>query len=89
MVVRGGYAISSYLEGTGTNLRMPLNPPFESEFQTYYNTPAFTLPGAPSIGGDGQESIPFDLAMLGGFVLYNAGLFYWVYRHRQRYVAKE
>jgi hypothetical protein len=50
---------------------------------------AFTLPGAPSIGGDGQESIPFDLAMLGGFVLYNAGLFYWVYRHRQRYVAEE
>src|ERR1035437_9649577 len=45
-VVRGGYAISSYLEGTGTNLRMPLNPPFESEFQTYYNTPAFTLPGS-------------------------------------------
>jgi hypothetical protein len=46
VVVRGGYAISSYLEGTGTNLRMPLNPPFESEFQTYYNTPAFTLPGS-------------------------------------------
>ena len=45
-VVRGGYAISSYLEGTGTNLRMPLNPPFESEFQTYYNTPAYTLPGS-------------------------------------------
>ena len=45
-VVRGGYAISSYLEGTGTNLRMPLNPPFESEFQSYYNTPAFTLPGS-------------------------------------------
>ncbi len=46
MVVRGGYGISSYLEGTGTNLRMPLNPPFESEFQTYYNTPAFVLPGS-------------------------------------------
>lgn len=46
LVVRGGYAISSYLEGTGTNLRMPLNPPFESEFQTNYNTPAFTLPGS-------------------------------------------
>ncbi len=46
VVVRGGYGISSYLEGTGTNLRMPLNPPFESEFQTYYNTPQFTLPGS-------------------------------------------
>ena len=46
VVLRGGYAISSYLEGTGTNLRMPLNPPFESEFQTNYNTPSFTLPGS-------------------------------------------
>jgi hypothetical protein len=50
---------------------------------------AFTLPGAPSIGGDGQESIQFELAMLCGFVLYNAGLFYWAYRHRQRFVPEE
>jgi hypothetical protein len=27
-VVRGAYTISSYLEGTGTNLRLPRNPPF-------------------------------------------------------------
>jgi len=27
-VVRGSFTISSYLEGTGTNLRLPLNPPF-------------------------------------------------------------
>ncbi len=46
LVFRGAYTISSYLEGTGTNLRIPLNPPFQSEFQTYYNTPAFTLPGS-------------------------------------------
>jgi hypothetical protein len=45
VVLRGGYAISSYLEGTGTNLRMPLNPPFATEFSTLYNTPQFTLPG--------------------------------------------
>ncbi len=50
---------------------------------------AFTLPGAPSIGGDGQESIPFDLAMLCGFVLCNAGLSYWVYRHRQQFLTEE
>ena len=50
---------------------------------------AFTLPGAPSIRGDGQESIPFDLAMLCGFVLYNAGLSYWAYRHRRRFLAEE
>jgi hypothetical protein len=46
LVLRGAYTISSYLEGTGTNLRTTLNPPFESEFQTYYNTPAYTLPGS-------------------------------------------
>jgi len=26
-VIRGAYTLSSYLEGTGTNLRLPLNPP--------------------------------------------------------------
>ena len=32
MVVRGAYTISSFMEGTGTNLRLPLNPPFDSEY---------------------------------------------------------
>jgi hypothetical protein len=33
-VLRGAFTISSYLEGTGTNLRLPLNPPFSpAEFQ--------------------------------------------------------
>ncbi|MFZ0735285.1 MAG: TonB-dependent receptor [Candidatus Sulfotelmatobacter sp.] len=27
-VIRGAFTVSSYLEGTGTNLRLPLNPPF-------------------------------------------------------------
>ena len=27
-VVRGAYGISQYMEGTGANLRLPLNPPF-------------------------------------------------------------
>jgi hypothetical protein len=46
MVVRGAYTISSYLEGTGTNLRLPLNPPLAAETTTLYNTPAYTLPGS-------------------------------------------
>ena len=41
---RGAYGISSYLEGTGTNLRLPMNPPFtRPEFETDYfasNLPA-------------------------------------------------
>ncbi len=45
LVLRGAYTISSFLEGTGTNLRLPLNPPFNSEFQSLYNTPGQALPG--------------------------------------------
>ena len=37
-VVRGAFTISSYLEGTGTNLRLPLNPPFTpAEINTRYD----------------------------------------------------
>jgi hypothetical protein len=35
-VVRGAYTLSSYLEGTGTNLRLPLNPPLNHEYDTNY-----------------------------------------------------
>ena len=35
-VIRGGYGIAQYMEGTGANLRLPLNPPFffESEVRS-------------------------------------------------------
>lgn len=46
LVVRGAYTISTYLEGTGTNLRLPQNPPYRSEFANLYNTAAYTLPGS-------------------------------------------
>jgi TonB dependent receptor-like, beta-barrel len=36
-VLRGAYTISSFMEGTGTNLRLPLNPPFNVEFETLYD----------------------------------------------------
>jgi hypothetical protein len=39
-VLRGAYTVSSFMEGTGTNLRMPLNPPFNVEFETIYDSPA-------------------------------------------------
>jgi hypothetical protein len=41
-VFRGAFTVSDYLEGTGTNLRLPINPPFNGgataggEFQTQY-----------------------------------------------------
>jgi hypothetical protein len=37
-VVRGGYGISQYMEGTGANLRLPLNPPFFFESAVQYDT---------------------------------------------------
>jgi hypothetical protein len=48
LVFRGSYTISSYLEGTGTNLRLPLNPPLEQEFESNYNIAgaAYELPGS-------------------------------------------
>jgi hypothetical protein len=42
-VFRGAYTISSYLEGTGTNLRLPLNLPFTpAEITNTYTTPTVT-----------------------------------------------
>jgi hypothetical protein len=41
-VIRGGYGITNFLEGTGANLRLPLNPPFfvdssqQSDGTTYF-----------------------------------------------------
>jgi len=46
MVFRSSFTMSSYLEGTGTNLRLPLNPPLQQEFAALYNTPTFALPGS-------------------------------------------
>jgi len=51
-VIRGAYTISSFLEGTGTNLRLPLNPPFQSEFENDYTTGTMLFfPGSTSSQG--------------------------------------
>ena len=43
-LIRGAFTISSYLEGTGTNLRLTLNPPFTpAEINAIYNRPALPL----------------------------------------------
>jgi hypothetical protein len=45
-VIRGAYTLSSYLEGTGTNLRLTLNPPYSSEHQLNYQAVQTPLPGS-------------------------------------------
>jgi Carboxypeptidase regulatory-like domain/TonB dependent receptor len=42
-VLRGSYSISSYLEGTGTNLRLTINPPFSAEKNAIYTSDALPL----------------------------------------------
>ncbi len=58
IVLRGAYTLSSFLEGTGTNLRLPLNPPLNEEFNTtYFSTP---LPGSRTGQGLTVLSNPSD-----------------------------
>ena len=47
LVVRAGYAIISFLEGTGANLRLPLNPPFFFESDTVYDLNRLRAISAP------------------------------------------
>lgn len=46
-VLRGGYGITDYMEGTGANLRPTLNPPFFTQFVNAPATPTKTSPGNP------------------------------------------
>ncbi len=56
-VIRGAYTISSYMEGTGTNLRPPLNPPFGTETNVIYTD---TLPLATTETVMTTLSVPGD-----------------------------
>ena len=67
-VFRGAFSISSYLEGTGTNLRLPINPPFtQAETLVQYNNVA--LPGTTTGRGlapVGAASDPFARSLWSG-----------------------
>jgi hypothetical protein len=52
-VFRGAYTISSFMEGSGTNLRLPLNPPFNVEFEAIYDN--FAQPVSRT--GDGFSTV--------------------------------
>src|SRR6185369_13646566 len=62
-VLRAAYGISSYLEGTGNNLRLPLNPPFSSpESETDYFTS--NLPASRTEQGLLPPTNPFQNAII-------------------------
>ncbi|MGE5645243.1 MAG: carboxypeptidase regulatory-like domain-containing protein [Acidobacteriota bacterium] len=57
LVIRAGYAFTSFLEGTGANLRLTMNPPFFTESNVTYGT----VPGDISTGfSDVIEGLTFD-----------------------------
>ncbi|WP_051978669.1 TonB-dependent receptor [Edaphobacter aggregans] len=45
-VIRGGYGLQNYMEGTGANLRMTTNLPFQSSYQASGNQASATSPGS-------------------------------------------
>jgi hypothetical protein len=55
-VLRGGYGISQYMEGTGANLRLPLNPPFFFESAVNYDATS----GAGTLATGFAELKPLD-----------------------------
>jgi len=65
-VIRGAFTISSYMEGTGTNLRLPINPPFTAaETFVNYNTLAYpTTTTDQGLVPTGAASDPFAGALV-------------------------
>ena len=57
-VVRGGYGISQFMEGTGANLRLPLNPPFFFESAVTYDTTTGAGSGASGFAGLIPGTVP-------------------------------
>jgi len=56
MVVRGGYGIQNYMEGTGANRRMNLNPPFTNAYAATATSPSATTAGVPFKAENGFSS---------------------------------
>jgi hypothetical protein len=54
LVLRGGYGISQFMEGTGANLRLPLNPPFFYESNANYDRTT----GAGSLSAGFADLVP-------------------------------
>lgn len=50
-VIRGGYGITSYLEGMGANLRLTQNPPFHTDFEQQGQNPVVSSTGVVTSKG--------------------------------------
>jgi hypothetical protein len=81
-VIRGAFTISSYLEGTGTNLRLPLNAPFDQgnpgspEWQKQYiPSGSTTYPLPLSTTSDGMLAPPSTGLSCPNFSCYQDAIF--------------
>ena len=65
-VVRGAFTISSYLEGTGTNLRLPVNPPFQTAetLVQYQGVPTPATTTDQGLAPVGAKSDPFSGSLI-------------------------
>jgi hypothetical protein len=65
-VFRAAYSISSYMEGTGTNLRLPINPPFTpaETLQQYQNVALPATTTDDGLAPVGSPSDPFAGALV-------------------------
>ncbi|RXH57465.1 TonB-dependent receptor [Granulicella sibirica] len=61
-VIRGGYGITNFLEGTGANLRLPLNPPFFTDASGNH------VDGQPYFQDSNGFPLPTDVATFSGNV---------------------
>ena len=57
-VLRGGYGISSYLEGTGANLRLTQNPPFHTDFEQTGINPSSAGKYSPGVFYQASNGFP-------------------------------
>jgi hypothetical protein len=68
-VIRAGYGISSYVEGTGANLRLTQNPPFHTDFEKTAIAPSL-VEGAYSPGVFYQASDGFPTTQVAATTFY-------------------
>lgn len=61
-VVRGAFTISSYMEGTGTNLRLPLNPPFTPAEINSTSSTSLALPLTDTTAGIAGSAVAASCA---------------------------
>lgn len=57
-VIRGGYGITNFLEGTGANLRLNFNPPYQPAYTYQATNATATSPGTPLTA---QDALPTDI----------------------------